>query len=306
MWGRKRKRNRRGRKHTLINVKLPVQKARQQRVRLVAKMAGFLLGVAVLFFGVWRGGEWLMQKAFYQPEHFAIHTIDIRTDGVIDPAQIRLWAGIKKGVNLFQMDLMRVKRDLEMVPQIKSAAVDRVLPDTLRIRVSERNPAAQVALYRQSANGKLELKIFWVDQYGFVMEPLNPKLAIKKRIKKKLPFLVGINQADLLPGRSIKSTQVYAALQLISRFDRSPMGGSALIWYIDITGRGETMKVKTWQNATERLYLHGLDRQLVRWYQIHDWGRKRNRAIRTLDLSIKNNLPVTWMLAPALPSRTTN
>ena len=246
-----------------------------------------------------------MQVGFYQNEQFSIRTIDIRTDGVIDPAQIHRWAGTRAGVNLFQMDLMRVKRDLETMPLIKTAAVDRVLPDTLRIRVSERNPVAQVFLYRQSANGNLEWQILWVDQNGFVMEPLDPRLALKKRSKKWLQVLVGVNQVDLQPGRSIKSTQVHAALQLISRFDHSSMAGSALMRHIDISGRG-TMEVITWQGATVRLSLHGLERQLDRWHQIHDWGRKRNRAIRTLDLSIKNNLPVTWMLGPAFPNRPNN
>ncbi len=304
MWGRKRKRNRRSRKHTLINVKLPLQKARQQRVRLMTKSAGFLLGVVVLFLGVWHGGEWLLQAGFYQNEQFNIRTIDIRTDGVINPAQIHRWAGIQKGANLFQTDLMRVKRDLEVVPLIKSAAVDRVLPDTLRIRVSERNPVAQVVLYRQSVKGILERKIFWVDQHGFVMEPLDPKLAVDKRNLKWLPVLVGVNQVDLLPGRSIKTSQVRAALQLIIRFDLSPMAGLAHMRHINISGR-ETMEVITWRGATVRLHLHGLDHQLARWRQIHDLGRKHNRAIATVDLSIKNNLPVLWMLAPANVNRPT-
>ncbi len=304
MWGRKRKRNRRSRKHTLINVKLPLQKARQQRVRLVAKTAGFLIGAVALFLGVWHGGERLLQAGFYQNEQFNIRTIDIRTGGVINPAQIHRWAGIQKGANLFQTDLMRVKRDLEVVPLIKSAAVDRVLPDTLRIRVSERNPVAQVVLYRQSVKGKLERKIFWVDQHGFVMEPLDPKLSIEKRNLNWLPVLVGVNQADLLPGRSIKTSQVRAALQLIIRFDLSPMAGLAHMRHINISGR-ETMEVITWRGATVRLHLHGLDPQLARWRQIHDLGRKHNRAIATVDLSIKNNLPVRWMLAPANINRPT-
>ena len=179
MWGRKRKRNRRSRKHTLINVKLPVQKVRQQRARMVVKTAGSLLGVAVLIFGGWHGGEWLMQECFYQNEQFAIRMIDIRTNGVIDPVQIRRWAGHQKGENLFDVDLMRVKRDLEMVPFIESVAIDRVLPHTLRIRVLERKPVAKVVLYRQSANGNLEPYIFCLDEHGFVMEPLKPKLALK-------------------------------------------------------------------------------------------------------------------------------
>ena len=130
------------------------------------------------------------------------------------------------------------------------------------------------------------------------MEPLDPKLSLKKRSKKWLPVLVGVDQADLLPGRSIKSPQVRAALELISRFDQSPMAGLAHMRHIDVTKR-ETMEVITWQGATVRLSLHGLDRQLARWRQIHDLGRKHSRAIATVDLSIKNNLPVRWMLAPS-------
>ena len=171
-------------------------------------------------------------------------------------------------------------------------------PDTLRIRVTERNPVAQAVLYRQSANGNLTRKIFWIDQNCFVVEPLAPKLALKKRSKKWLPVLAGVDQADLLPGRSIKSPQVRAALELISRFDQSPMAGLAHMRHIDVAKR-ETMEVITWQGATVRLSLHGLDRQLARWRQIHDLGRKHSRAIATVDLSIKNNLPVRWILAPS-------
>jgi hypothetical protein len=75
------------------------------------------------------------------------------------------------------------------------------------------------------------------------------------------------------------------------------MAGLAHMRHIDVTGR-ETMEVITWQGATVRLSLRGLDRQLARWRQIHDLGRKHSRAIATVDLSIKNNLPVRWMLAP--------
>ena len=63
-------------------------------MRMVAKTAGFLLGMAALFVGVWRGGEWLMQAGFYQNQQFAIRVIDIRTDGVIDPADTRMVLGL--------------------------------------------------------------------------------------------------------------------------------------------------------------------------------------------------------------------
>lgn len=48
--------------------------------------------------------------------------------------------------NLFALDLARIKRDLELAPAIQSAAVERVLPHTLKIRVTEREPVAQIVV----------------------------------------------------------------------------------------------------------------------------------------------------------------
>ena len=74
------------------------------------------LGLFALLF--WRGGEWLLADAVYQNPAFAIQRVDVRTDGVIAPAVIRRWAMVQPGQNLLALDLMRVKRDLEMYSPI--------------------------------------------------------------------------------------------------------------------------------------------------------------------------------------------
>jgi cell division septal protein FtsQ len=66
-----------------------------------------------------------------------------QTDGAIAPEQLRRWAGIKLNQNLLALDIAKVKRDLEMIPRIQSASVDRLLPGTLMIQVVEREPLAQ-------------------------------------------------------------------------------------------------------------------------------------------------------------------
>lgn len=297
MWGKKTS-NRRSRRYTLLNVKLPVEKERQQRLRWVARVGGFILGAVALFFGVWHGGQWVMQAGFYQNEKFSICQVDIRTDGVIAPGQLQRWARVKTGDNLFDLDLVRIKRDLELVPLVESAAVDRVLPDQLRIRVTERVPVAQVVQYLQGSDGKLTQRRYWVDRTGYVIPPLDPQLAAKERPRKWLPALVGLDQVLLQPGHTLASPQVRAALQLIARFDLSPMAGLEHLRQIDVSGR-ETMEIRTWRNAQVTLSLHGQERQLNRWRQIFDLGRQHRRAVFTLDLSIKNNLPVRWVMAPA-------
>ena len=109
-----------------------------------APVFGTVFGLYLL----WRAGEWALDKLVYENEAFAIQHIDVQTDGVIAPDQLRRWAGVKPGDNLLALDLARVKRNLELVPLVQSVSVERILPRTLRIRVTEREPVAQVNVPR--------------------------------------------------------------------------------------------------------------------------------------------------------------
>ena len=92
----------------------------------------------------------------YENKAFAIEEIDVQTDGVISVDQLRRWAGVKPEENLLALDLARVKRDLELVPLVQSVSVERILPHTLRIRVTEREPIAQVNVPRPRPSGGVE------------------------------------------------------------------------------------------------------------------------------------------------------
>ena len=299
MWGKKR--NRRQSRYRLLEVDLPVGKVRRQRMKAIARWAGGLLGLVVLFFGVWHGGAWVMRLGFYENEIFTVKTIDVRVRGIIQPTQLQKMAGVHTGENLFRVDLLRVKRDLELTPLIESAAVERVLPDTLRLRIVERRPIAQVVGFRQQPDGQLVRQVYWLDARGVVIPPIDPRLTVQKKQPKWLPLIVGIPTAKLLPGRTVDSPAVRSALQLVSRYDLSPMAGLAHLRQIDVSGR-ETLGLITWQGARVTLGLNGLNAQIQRWRQIHDLGRQHHRAVATVDLSIKNNLPVRWMHLSSRPA----
>ena len=299
MWGKKR--NRRQGRYRLLEVDLPVGKVRRQRMKAIVRWAGGLLGLAALFFGVWHGGAWVMRMGFYENDIFTVKTIDVRVRGIIQPAQLQKMAGVHTGENLFRVDLLRVKRDLELTPLIESAAVERVLPDTLRLRIVERRPIAQVVSFRQQPDGQLVRQVYWLDARGVVIPPIDPRLTVQKKQPKWLPLIVGIPTAKLLPGRRVDSPAVRSALQLVSRYDLSPMAGLAHLRQIDVSGR-ETLGVITWQGARVTLGLNGLNAQIQRWRQIYDLGRQHHRAVATVDLSIKNNLPVRWMHPSTRPA----
>src|SRR5712692_6307859 len=138
MWLRKKKKNHRLESTNVLDVKLRSSETRRARARFATM--SILIGLATFFglFLFWRGGEWALNRFLYENQAFAIHEIDVQTDGVIALEQLRRWSGVKLQDNLLALDLARVKRDLELAPAIKSVAVERDLPHTLRLRVTER------------------------------------------------------------------------------------------------------------------------------------------------------------------------
>src|SRR5678809_1031750 len=172
MWFKKKKKNRRlGRVHVL-NVKLRSQQARAIRLRLASRVIGGVLGSLAGLFLLWQGGNWLLKFFIFENNAFAISSIQVQTDGDIPVKQARQWAGVKLGDNLLALDLSRVKRDLELVPWIRKATVERVLPRSLKLRITERESLAQVYDWQGIPSpAGVERMVFYLDAAGYVMRP---------------------------------------------------------------------------------------------------------------------------------------
>jgi cell division protein FtsQ len=304
MWFRREHtKNRRLRRAHVLDVKLRSDQVRAARVRL--GLMAFLL-VAGPFFGLyllWRVGEVALNVFVYQNADFAIQQVDVQTDGVIAPDQLRRWSGVKPGANLIALDLGAVKRNLELVSAIDSVSVERVLPRTLKIRVTEREPVAQVDIPRADGKGGLAVSVFQLDGDGMVMQPLDPRLCTVPlaQINPQLPVIAGLNAFQLQPGRRVELPQVQAALQLIAAFGHSPMAGLVDLRRVDVSAPG-VVTVTTGQGSVITFGLDDQDQQLRRWRQIYDLGLSQQKSIATADLAVANNVPVRWMMASAVPA----
>jgi cell division septal protein FtsQ len=297
-----RNRNRRfGGREFVLDVKLRTRQMRVARWRAAGLgLAGVMaLGLFGLFF--WRGGEWFLADAVYQNPAFAIQRVDVRTDGVIAPAVIRRWAMVQPGQNLLSLDLMRVKRDLEMYSPIAGVSVERVLPGTLRIIVSERQPIAQAITLQPRPGGGFNALTNDFDETGVVLQPLDPAWRLTPPpTNALLPTLTGVPPKDLGVGHAAESPQVLAALRLLTAMDHSPMAGMVELQTINV-GSPEILEATTSQGARITFSLDQFDVQLRRWRDIYDYGQASGRAIATLDISISNHLPVRWVASTSLP-----
>lgn len=303
MFFRRKYRNRRHWRGHVLDVKLSSSQRREHRTR---RLAWLLVGSTIFFgavYGGWRGIGALIEKCVYNNDSFAITRLEIETDGVIAAEQLRSWAGVRPGANLMRLDLARVKRDLEMAPAIESVAVERALPGTLRIHVTEREPIAQVMLVRQdgSPGGRYTL-----DAQGHFMLPIEPsqRAMPPAQTNDSLPELVGIQAQDIRPGRASEAPQVHAALGLVRAFNRSPMLGLVDVKHIDVRQAG-ALVLTTRQGNEVTFSLGDFEPQLRRWRTVHDHASRFGRHITTLDLAVGNNCPMQWVdasgVSPAPP-----
>lgn len=301
--------NRRIGREFVLDVKLRSSQVRARRMRTSALLlGGFFLAVCSVYLA-WRATEFGLDLLLYRNPAFSIQNIDVQTDGTIAPDQIRRWTGVRPGENLFALDLMTVRRNLLLISMIESVSLEKVLPHTLHLQVTEREPVAQISILRPSAAGGVEMAPLYLDSEGYVITPLTPAQCSPGATPvgvEQLPAVTGVNANDVRPGRQIESPQVRAALELILAFQRSPMQEQADLLKVDVSS-GDVLIVKTGQGTEITFGMEGFDQQLLRWQRICNEAQRLNRAIATLDLAVSNSIPLTWMegnAVPQLPVRT--
>ena len=294
--------NRRNERRHVLDVKLRSDVARAQYVRRAAALFFSIFGTLLALLVFWRAGEWLLDFMLFHNEAYVLRKIEIQTTGSLASDQIGRWAGVATGQNLLALDLSHIKRDLELVPAIRSATLERVLPNTLRIRVVEREPLAEVQVVRTLPSGTVALAMFHLDQDGCVLPPLDARQrsAPRNQPEVEYPLISGLDSGEVAPGRRLTAPPVRAALGLITAFDESPMVGLDDLRRIDL-GAGDTLQVTTALGAQVTFSARDMDRQLRRWREIYDYGQRNQRHLAWLDLAVSNNVPARWLEASAQP-----
>jgi cell division septal protein FtsQ len=302
MFFKRKPKNRRLERDYVLDVKLRSGQVRAARFRALSIGCAVILAVVVGIYLLWTASQVGLNRLIYENKAFAIESVDVETDGIIAPDQLRRWTGVRVGQNLLALDLARVRRDLEMVSLIQSVSVERVLPHTLRVRVMERSPIAQIQLLKPGPTGGIELGIFLLDVEGYVILPLDPRqrTAPLTQSADDLPVISGLKGPEIQAGRKIESPQLLAALQLLVAFDHSPMQGMVDLKSIDLSSP-EVLLAKTDQGSEITFGLNDVEQQLRRWRKIYTLGQQANKAIASLDLAVTNHVPVRWLEASAVP-----
>ena len=302
IWFKRRIKNRRLGREYVLDVKLRSSQVRAARIRMAALALGAAFATVFSLYLAWRTAEWALRRFVFENSAFAILEIDLQTDGVISTEQLRRWTGIRPGENLMALDLARVKRNLELIPLVQSASVERILPHALRIRVLEREPVAQINVPHPRQGGGVEFTMFQLDEDGCVLLPLDPRQrsASAGQPTEQLPLITGIPPFELQPGRIIEARQIQAALRLVVAFEQSSMADITDLRRVDITS-GDVLLATTGQGSEITFSFKDIDQQLRRWREVFEAGQKSGRAIASLDLAVSDSIPARWVDAGTIP-----
>ena len=271
----------------------------------VGRLIALILGLGWMG---WMGVRATVDAFLLRNDAFALRHFELRTDGRLSREQALRWSDVRPGENIWALDLAQIKRNLEMVSAVRTAVVERVIPDRLRVWIWERRPVFKAYFLSpdEERKGRMTLKPYMIDSSGFVFLPKAGGSEELERASfwQRLPELTGISGLRLIPGEQAGSGQVDFAIQTLAAFRNSSMADRIQIRSIDVSKR-QALVVKT-SDRQEVTLGRGeilldaarrekrLATQFRRWEIMLNKARRENMRLISLDLSVKNNHPFQW------------
>lgn len=144
--------------------------------------------------------------------YFQVREIAVRHKGRLTAEAVRRAAGIVPGTSIWDLDLAAAEQALRGEMWVRTAKVERHLPDRIVIRVREHRPVAILA-----TEGK-EPALYYVARSGRVFA------AVGADDPKDLPYLTGLAASELDGHDAFAPRALRHALSLLRLLDRGAAG----------------------------------------------------------------------------------
>ncbi len=280
-----------------INILFAQTKKRQskKKVTQILLWCGLLiLTLTSVGYGTHLAMQALLDHTLYNNPQYALKKIIIEGKGDFSQRQIRQAGGLSIGQNIWALNITEVQQNIERLPYVAEARIEKHLPDKLIIKITERNPIAKVVGVSSDLGTP---EVFYVDREQFVLFKPRPGENIRP-----LPEIVGLHNAEFESGQRLDQPQLLAAINLLKEMELTPLANALDIRTIDLA-QPLSFKVTTAQGAILFFRLDYLGQQLQRLQEILNTAQQRNLQIATVDLTLDRNVPVTFMVPTTTTAR---
>ena len=259
---------------------------RDNMVRLVIYGGLTLVTLILVGIAINRSLDLVLNQVIYNNPRYALQSIEIEPRELFSPHQVREAANIDFGDNIWKLDLKKITEDIQTLPYVSSARVERHFPNKILIRIRERVPLVKII----GINAELGTReTFYLDRDRIVLKPrANETLP-------PLPEITGLNASELEPGHVVDEPMVTHALELLDHIANSPLAlhNSIDVQTIDLS-HPLSIRLVTTRDMTVIFRLDYIDQQLNRLQKIMDIADTSQRSLRTVDLSEDRLNPITF------------
>jgi cell division protein FtsQ len=243
---------------------------------LVAVGFALHLGIGVLLNrALFENPRYTLQKIEIKPEKFSQYTI--KQAAGLEPGQTNLWS----------LNLPQIKRDVEQLPYVSSATIERHFPDRVAIRIVERVPVVKIFAINDDAGSR---EMFYLDRECVVLKPRDNE----PPPSPPLPEVIGLVNAEVEPGVRLEQPALTKALQILEAINHiSTLNTSIDIRTIDLS-QPLAIRLVTTRDMVITFRLDYIEQQLARLDTILNRFSSDARTIHTVDLTPDRYVPVTF------------
>jgi cell division septal protein FtsQ len=240
------------------------------------------VGVA-LHFGI----DMLLNRVLYTNPHYVVKKIEIEPAGKFFEYTICQATGLKRGENLWTLNLPQITSDLEKLPYVSSAKVERHFPDRVVIRIHERVPVVKIVGINVDLGTR---ETFYLDRECIVLKPREDE----PPPSPPLPEVIGLTNAELEPGVRLQQPVLASALKILDAINlTSELHTSIDIRSIDLS-QPLSIKMVTTRDMSITFRPDCIDQQLMRLTSVFERFGNDQRTIHTVDLTPEQNVPITF------------
>lgn len=236
-----------------------------------------------------------VREAFLKNPQFTLRQVVVKTEGPATAEQIVRVSAITHGMNLLTVNLREIQRRILEMPQVKSVKISRDYQGRMTLTVDQRQPVAWIACAKLGMRAGSSETGYFLDAEGtlFPCEVVTETYA-------KLPVIQheALNQNQ--PGKKISDLSVTAALSLLEKLQKRQEEKTALAVREIATQYTWGLNVTFEDGARVFFGIDDLDDQLTRMDRIALEAQHRGWKIDTLNVLVRENIPITFREAPDL------
>lgn len=252
------------------------QRKRLRGKRLLAR--AWFLGKAFLGCAGCIGLAWGVLTVYHlvlEAEYFRVRTIDITGLTMLTREEVVYLLGITEETTSWQLDLPRMGARMLHHPYIKSVALRREFPNTLRVTVRERTPYLMVRSHDQR---------MLVDEEGVVLRAFVPEQ------DAKVPHVILPQPHVLEPGMRLRQQEVQRAFELLQAYQASPLAETLHLASLTVQPSGISIWRFEQYPFDIRLGEEGIPLQLGRLPLALRYITQQHLAVRAVDLSYRKRI----------------